>query len=105
MCIIADYWGTDEPLCDDRVVVAKNAQSSLETSGDGLYVGTGKDYAPNTLLLRLDRRCPHLQSSRKPVVASLYRNKLDGWQSAGLPALLYHLHQYCMPKKLFPLGL
>ena len=39
--------GSQRTLCADGVVVAEDTQSGLEPSAGGLYIGVGKDYAPN----------------------------------------------------------
>jgi hypothetical protein len=39
---------SNRKLCADGVVVAEDTQSGLEASGGGLYIGVGKDFAPNS---------------------------------------------------------
>lgn len=46
---IALAWdGSHRTLYVDGVAAAQDAQSSLEASGGGLYIGVGKDFAPGT---------------------------------------------------------
>jgi hypothetical protein len=40
--------GSNRALCVDGAVVAEDTQSGLGASGGGLYIGVGKDFAPNS---------------------------------------------------------
>jgi len=40
--------GSNRTLCVDGVVVAEDTQDSLESSSNGLYIGTGKGMDPGT---------------------------------------------------------